>query len=159
MSGCSGSALQGDDKMQRILLIVLFSVFIAGCGVSGRSGSAERDMDPASILNKTWQWVETTAPDETIIVSNPDRYTFFLTEAGEVQAQFDCNKGGGSYEISEGKLSFGPMMSTRMACPEDSLDMPFMRDLDKVASFSIEDGDLYLELDADGGTMHFRPAP
>ena len=64
-----------------------------------------------------------------------------------------------NYQISEGKLSFGPLLSTRMACPEDSLDALFMRDLQRVTSFFIEDGFLYLELLLDSGTMKFKAAP
>ena len=82
-----------------------------------------------------------------------------LMADGKAQVRFDCNRGGGSYHISEGQLSFGPMMSTRMACPPDSLDVPFMRDLQRVASFFVQEGALYLELPNDSGTMQFRQAP
>jgi len=63
------------------------------------------------------------------------------------------------YKISESKLSFGPLMSTRMACPLDTLDAPFMRDLKRVTSFFVEKGNLFLELPFDSGTMKFRSAP
>jgi heat shock protein HslJ len=115
--------------------------------------------DPQSLLSKTWQWVSTITPVEKITVTDPERYTIMLTEDGKLQARFDCNRGGGEYEISKGKLSFGPLMATRMACPEDSLDGPFMRDLQRVVSFFLQGGLLYLELPYDSGTMKFRPAP
>jgi len=95
-------------------------------------------------------------PAETIAVSDPARYTILFLEDGRLQARFDCNRGGGSYVISTGKLSFGPMMSTRMACPPDSLDAAFMRDLQRVGAFFIENGMLYLAFPEDGGTMRFR---
>lgn len=47
-------------------------------------------------------------------------------------------------------------MSTRMGCPPDSQDGPFMRDLQRVCSFFIEENRLYLELSADSGTMLFQ---
>lgn len=121
--------------------------------------SAKRSKDPRLVLNKTWQWESTTTPVEMIDVPNPERYTIFMKDDGKIQARFDCNHGGGNYEISAGKLSFGPLMSTRMACPEDSLEGPFMRDLQRVVSFFIDNGRLYLELPYDSGTMKFRPAP
>jgi hypothetical protein len=34
-----------------------------------------------------------------------------------------------------------------------------MRDLQRVSSFFVEGGELYLELPADSGTMRFRKAP
>jgi heat shock protein HslJ len=50
-------------------------------------------------------------------------------------------------------------MSTRMACPPDTLDGPFMRDLQRVVSFFVDNDTFYLELPYDSGTMKFRPAP
>ena len=77
--------------------------------------------------------------------------------AASLQARFDCNRGGGEFRISPDKLSFGPLISTRMACPEDRLDGTFMRDLQRVTSFFVQDGFLYLELPYGSGTMTFRP--
>jgi heat shock protein HslJ len=125
--------------------------------VQSEPAGEESSTDPQSVLNKTWQWVSTITPVEKITVSNPERYTIMLTDEDTLQARFDCNRGGGEFKISPGKLSFGPLMSTRMACPEDSLDGPFMRDLQRVTSFFVQDGLLYLELPYDSGTMKFRP--
>jgi len=137
----------------------MFGILMIGCAANAPSGQHVRSSDPQTILNKTWQWELTITPVEKIDVPNPERYTILLTAEGKVQARFDCNRGGGNYEISEGKLSFGPLMSTRMACPPDTLDAPFMRDLQRVASFFVENGNLYLELPFDSGTMKFRSAP
>jgi len=121
--------------------------------------ATQRSTDPRLVLNKNWQWEATITPVEQINVSNPERYTILMKDESKVQARFDCNRGGGIYEISVGKLSFGSLMSTRMACPEGSLDMPFIRDLQRVVSFFIENSHLYLELPYDSGNMVFRPAP
>ena len=111
------------------------------------------------MVGKTWQWVSTLTPVEKITVAAPERYTIPLQADGTVRVQFDCNKGGGNYTLSEGRLSFGPLMSTRMACPPDTHDAPVMRDLQRVGSFFVEAGQLFLELPADSGTMRFRQAP
>ena len=138
--------------------MALLGMVIVGCGAtSGLPDENTHSTDPQSVLNKTWQWVSTITPVEKIAVPTPERYTIMLTEGGRLQARFDCNRGGGEYKISLGKLSFGPLMSTRMACPEDSLDAPFMRDLQRVTSFFTQDGLLYLELPYDSGTMKFCP--
>lgn len=118
----------------------------------------QRSADPRLVLNTTWQWESTTTPVEKTNVPNPEHYTFLLKDEGRAQTRFDCNSGGGDYEISAGELSFGPLMSTRMACPEGSLDEMFMRDLQRVVSFFVDDDRLYLELPYDSGTMKFRPA-
>ena len=145
--------------MKQAIAAILGGIVIAGCagGVPGKEPT--RNTDPQLVVGKTWQWESTITPAEKISVPEPERYTILLMDDGRVQAQFDCNRGGGSYTIAEGKLSFGPMMSTRMACPSDSMDAPFMRDLQRVATFFVQDGAIYLELPYDSGTMRFREAP
>lgn len=142
--------------MYRVLLIVLSCLFMAGCSVASKSTSGIRSTDPQAVLNRTWQWQETVTPVEKITVTAPERYTILLDDKGRVEAMFDCNRGGGDFTISPGKLSFGPFISTRMACPPDSQDSVFMRDLQRVTSFFVDNGTLYLELPYDSGTMKFR---
>ena len=112
--------------------------------------------DPAAVTGITWEWVRTTTPVEQTEVPEPGRYTILLQPDGRLEALFDCNRGGGEYEIEQGKLSFGPLISTRMACPEDSLDALFMKDLQRVTSFFVLYGALYLEMPYDSGTLQFR---
>jgi heat shock protein HslJ len=151
-------SFQKRKNFVRTILIAFFFISIAGCAAKNGAHPAVRSRDPQAVLGKTWQWVETITPVEKITVPNPERYTILLRDGGKLQAQFDCNSGGGTYRISEGKLSFGPLVSTRMACPPGSLDGPYMRDLQRVVSFFIENGNLYLELPLDSGTMRFLPA-
>ena len=142
--------------MKRILPIAALGMALIACSARAPVLGA-RSSDPQLVLDKTWQWVATVTPVETIEVSDPERYTLFLASGDGAKIRFDCNRGGGKYEISTGKISFGPLISTRMACPEDSLDIPFMRDLERVVSFFIERGTLCLELPYDSGTMKFQP--
>lgn len=130
-------------------------MLLAACTVSPPV-VAERSTDPRLVLNKIWQWESTITPVEKITVPTPERYTISLRSDGKAQVRFDCNRGGGQFEISPAKLSFGPLVSSRMACPADSLDRPFMRDLQRVVSFFVENDTLYLELAYDSGTMKFQ---
>ncbi len=143
--------------MHRILMILLAGWVATACATASSSVQGGRSTDPQAILNKTWQWESTITPVEKIAVPAPERYTIILQADGRAQVRFDCNRGGGEFKISPGKLSFGPLLSTRMACPPDSLDSAFMRDLQRVVSFFVDSGTLYLELPYDSGTMKFRP--
>jgi heat shock protein HslJ len=143
--------------MHRMLLVLLTGMVVVGCSAGSSAIQSRRSTDPQSVLNKTWQWESTITSAEKIGVPDPERYTIMLTDDGKLQARFDCNRGGGEFKISPGKLSFGPLMSTRMACSPDSLDGAFMRDLQRVVSFFVDNGTLYLELPYDSGTMKFRP--
>jgi len=145
--------------MIRNLLLAWIVLLALVCAAPSQASGPARSTDPQAVLGKTWQWERTVTPVEKIEVPNPENYTILLKDGGKVEARFDCNRGGGTYEIAAGKLSFGPLMSTRMACPEGTLDASFMRDLARVATFFVEEGSLYLELPLDSGTMRFRQAP
>jgi heat shock protein HslJ len=150
--------------MRRTLKLSAVLIAIAGAGCAGPDtrttdiaavdGGLVRD--PAAVTGKSWQWVATVTPLARTEVPHPDRYRIHLQPDGKLVARFDCNRGGGSYQISDGILSFGPLISTRMACPDGSLDAGFMRDLQRVKSFFVRDGQLYLQMPADSGTLRFR---
>ena len=152
-------SMTAEEKLDlhRILLVLLAGWVVAACATASSSVQDRSSTDPQAILNKTWQWESTITPVEKIAVPAPERYTIILQADGRAQVRFDCNRGGGEFKISPGKLSFGPLLSTRMACPPDSLDSAFMRDLQRVVSFFVDSGRLYLELPDDSGTMTFRP--
>lgn len=145
--------------MKHVLTLLLLGTVLAGCAMNAHERQTTRSTDPGQVVGKTWQWVSTVTPVDRVSATAPERYTILLHPQGKVQARFDCNRGGGEYEMAQGKLTFKPMMATRMACPPGSQDSRFMRDLQQTVSFFLEQGHLYLELPLDSGTMKFRMAP
>jgi heat shock protein HslJ len=145
--------------MKHVVTMVLVGLIVVACAVGMPSDPMSQSKDPQMVLGRTWQWVATITPAETVAVAAPARYTILLLADGKAQVRFDCNRGGGEYTIADGALSFGPLISTRMACPPDTQDALFMRDLSRVRSFVVESGQLNLELPADNGSMRFRQAP
>ena len=143
--------------MTRFLILIASGIFLIGCATISSNTQSEQNYDPQTILDKQWQWESTITPLEQITVATPKNYTILLKADNKVQVRFDCNRGGGSFEISLGKLSFGPIMSTRAACPPGSLDFRFAKDLQRVVSFFTRNNNLYLELPYDSGTMKFSP--
>ena len=123
----------------------------------GNGDTGEADAS-AALTGTTWQWVATVTPVETFESVDPARYTITLASDGSVAAQFDCNRGQGTYETTDNQLDFGLFAATRMACPEDSQDFVFTRQLEEVTTFFMRDGQLFLELPYDSGTMRFRAA-
>lgn len=138
--------------------IILFScaIFLTACTSVISNEKNDRNYNPESLLNSQWEWLETVTPVETIKSDNPEIYTVKFLADGKAQLRFDCNRGGGNYEASEGKISFTQVFSTRMACQPESQDSIFMRDITRTTSFFIEGDDLYLEMPVDSGTLHFR---
>jgi heat shock protein HslJ len=143
--------------MTRFLILMAAGIFLIGCAAIPSNTQSEQNHDPRTILDKQWQWESTITPVEQITVDTPENYTILLKADNKVQARLDCNRGRGSFVISLGRLSFGPMMSTRAACPPSSLDFRFAKDLQRVVSFFTRNNNLYLELPYDSGTMKFSP--
>ena len=104
-----------------------------------------------------WQWTGTLYNDgKKIVPSGSKDYTIQLLEDGNVNVKADCNLKGGTYSIQESRLSIKITHSTMAACPEGSLEDQFVRDLTAGVSYFLRDGDLYIDLKFDSGTMKFQ---
>ena len=135
----------------------LHLALFADSGIITLAPLAEEE-DMATLAGTAWQWVKTEYGDDSVIeVADPSRYTLTFNADGTLTAQLDCNRGMGSFTQDGPMLSFGPIASTRMACPSDSQDFEFGRDLEAVVSYVLQDGNLYLALFADAGIMTFAP--
>ena len=124
---------------------MLILVGVSAC-MSSKTTTAQSDGHPSqeTILNDIWvlevlEGKEITAED---YMREPPRLEFRKAE-GKVGGTTGCNSLGGSYIAENGKLSFGPLASTRMACPGDG-EQRFLTALSKVNAFKIEDRKLYL---------------
>jgi heat shock protein HslJ len=112
---------------------------------------------PSDLQDVTWEWVSFTTPVEQIQVDGPSRYTIRFGPDGRVAMKADCNRGTGSYEFgADRRISFKPLALTRAACPPGSLSDRFAKEVGRASSYFIRDGDLFLELPADSGTLRFR---
>jgi heat shock protein HslJ len=108
------------------------------------------------IAGTAWRWVQTLYNDDRKAApADPKDYTVQFREDGTLQAKADCNLKGGTYS-SDGKLlSIEITHSTMAACPEGSLEDEFVRTLSAAAIYFLKDGDLYIDLKYDTGTMRF----
>jgi heat shock protein HslJ len=114
---------------------------------------------PAELADVTWQLVKIIAVDGSEVVpDDPAKYTLTFGWGQRVAVRADCNQGGGPYDANDGKLTIGMLISTRAACPDDSLYNEYMKNLETVASYEIADGMLTISLADDGGVMQFAPA-
>jgi heat shock protein HslJ len=78
--------------------------------------------DAADLVGPTWALTQIgeTDGDSTGMMVVPDSVTstLVLTEGGEVQAQYGCNSGGGTYRVQGDTIRFAHMMGTLMACQD-----------------------------------------
>jgi para-nitrobenzyl esterase len=103
-----------------------------------------------------WKWQRTAYNNDTTMVpADPARYTIVLMPEGHLSVRLDCNTGGGRYTLDGSSLTLKLTHTTRAACPPGSLDQKFMKDLAAARIAFLRDGELYLDLLYDTGTMKF----
>lgn len=107
----------------------------------------------------TWQWLGTTTPEEPITVADASRYTIEFLDDGTAAIKADCNRVVAQYTAENGVLSIIPGPMTLAACPDDSQGDVFVQQLGASGLYFFRDGDLYIDLFADAGTMRFGALP
>ena len=110
-----------------------------------------------NLTSREWTWINTQMNDDsTTTPSTKGAFTLTFQEDGRVLATTDCNSGNGSYELGpDNSITFGPMATTMMFC-EGSSEPEFYQQLSNVGSYVIQDGQLWLMLKFDSGTMVFE---
>lgn len=108
------------------------------------------------IIGPVWQWVRTRYNNDTITApEKPERYTIRFLENGNIAVKADCNQKGGTYTREGKTVTIRITHSTMAACEPGSLEGTFAKDLGAAAVFFLKDGDLYIDLKYDSGTMRF----
>ncbi len=128
-----------------------------GAVAPGASATPVPSPEP-TLTDVVWQWTKLVDGDGTeLTVPTPARYTLTFAGDGSLSIVADCNTGGGSYRRQGTNLTIGPLATTLIACPPDSLDSRFTLALQQVTAYTLTDGELILRLQ-DGSRMHFTPA-
>ncbi len=117
---------------------------------SGSNNSSE-------LTSKKWTWVNTKMSDGAVTSPSKDgAFTATFQDDGRLVATTDCNNGNGSYEVgADNTLTIGPMATTMMFCEGSSQDAYFQQ-LGNVGSYKVNNGQLWLMIKFDSGTMIFE---
>jgi heat shock protein HslJ len=111
----------------------------------------------AELVGMVWQWGQTLYNDDTRVVPpRPESYTVQFGANGTVNVRADCNRKGGGYALDGKSIAIEITHSTMAACPDGSLEDRFVRDLTSGAVWFMKDGDLYIDLKYDSGTMRLK---
>jgi len=116
---------------------------------------------PASVQSQPgltgtiWLWIGVTSPVEQVAVESPVNYSLVFQADSTVNITADCNNARGSYQVQGQSLTIqvGPM--TKAACPPGSRSDEFIHYLGSAATYTFQDGNLFIDLAADGGTLEF----
>ncbi len=111
------------------------------------------------VAGRQLQWItffDTVEGEQTI--DNPELYQLLLNEDGTLNVTADCKATEGTYTVdgSNIEMALGPV--TLQICSEESLADQYLGYLNNVRIFFNQDGDVFFDLMADGGTMRFADA-
>lgn len=136
------------------LIALALVVILAGCALPTHPDSAAAPTDPynpaaTQLLDDTqWEltrWTDATGQARAIPHGdNGQPITLnFSTEGGQRRANgfSGCNRYMGTYELKNGKLSFGPLAGTRMACTGGAggaLEGPYLSALTHIAKTGVQ---------------------
>ena len=132
--------------------------FADGGPFAGTDTGALAQGDPVAtdpLAGTTWQWTHFRDAKQDFDVSGA--YTITFNADGTVAVVADCNTGSGTYEVFDGAgLAISIRAVTAAACPAGSLGQTFVENLNFAGLFTVNGGELTIEIMADGGTMTFR---
>jgi heat shock protein HslJ len=112
-------------------------------------------LDDSAVLARFTRAQTLYNDDRRSVPPKPANYTVQFLKNGRVNVKADCNLKGGVYSTDGKRLSIEITHSTMAACEEGSLEEQFVRDLTAGALFFLKEGDLYIDLKYDTGTMKF----
>jgi heat shock protein HslJ len=146
---------------------------VSGCAIPKHPDAAAPPTDPynpaaTQLLDDTqWQltgWTDASGKARTVPgdAQGTQALTLdFSTDSGRrrVSGFAGCNRFNGAYSLKEGKVTFGPLVATRMACASASgaLEQPYLDGLAHIAKSGVQMNpppSLELTLD-DGQTLIF----
>ena len=128
--------------------------------LSHPDGTIDTYMDNAPTLTGTvWQWLGTMTGEGPLEVADSSRYTIEFLDDGTAAIKADCNRVVAQYTAEAGAMTLTPGPMTLAACPDDSQGDVFVQQLSGAALYFFLDGDLYIDLFADSGTMRFGELP
>ncbi len=153
------------NQMKYFLSLFIVMFFVSGCqmqtkqsdpAVSEQTHIENLYPDVQNIIDITWRWQQTIYNNDTkAIPSSPKQYTLQLLPDGNVNIRADCNVGGGTYSLKDRRISLEITHTTMAACPPESLEDVYIKDLNAATILFMVDENMYIDLMYDTGTMKF----
>lgn len=116
-----------------------------------------RPLFEPALTDQIWQWVTFTSPVEQVEIANPEMYQVTFQPDGSVSILADCNRANASFTDEDGAIQIVVGPATMALCTPDSRSDQFIAYLGFSARYFFQDGNFFIDLFADGGTMTFAP--
>jgi heat shock protein HslJ len=143
-----------------VTLIALLAAWLlaASAGAEGEPAPTG-DLAPP-LVGSHWRWERTLMNDDSVHeppAAESRRYTVRFGEDRKLSIRADCNRVLGHWTLEGRSIAIEAGPTTMVECPEGSLADVFLADLSAAALHFVHDGDLYLDLKFDSGTMQLAP--
>jgi heat shock protein HslJ len=120
---------------------------------TGPDTTAVNQATAGTITDIQWNLIEITGNAVSGYAAQNKQPYLKFTNDNRVEGTGGCNGMGGSYTVSEGnKISLTEMMSTKMACPDMTLENDFQTTLQQVTNYTTDGTTLSL-MNAVGTTI------
>ncbi len=127
--------------------------------VTAPTAAAEPTVSFSDLANQDWQWTAFTDPVNGVQeIATPAKYVVSFLPSGTVRVTADCNRGAGQYKVDGASINIVVQAMTRAQCQPGSLSTQFVQNLNAAGVWFVQDGDLFIDLFADSGTMRFTSA-
>ena len=131
--------------------ITALLVALAGCGT--RSATVE-----TGLTGTAWVLEDLTGAG----VVERGRATLEFDEAGRASGKGSCNRYSGPVTLAGESISFGPLISTKMACVEDALTAQegrFLEALGAAERYVVDGSELRIYVRGNPAPLRFSRAP
>ena len=134
-------------------MIRLSTILILLVAINANAGGTPEGEEITGIV---WKWQQTLYNNDTRSVpDDPGNYNVSFDPGGNLFIRADCGLGGGNYVVEGKVITLEVTHTTRAMCPPDSLERTFIKDLNAARIYFKRDGNLYIDLKYDIGTMKF----
>jgi heat shock protein HslJ len=134
--------------MKTVLLLATSLFFMVQCAPK---------VNMVDLTSRSWTWEVAQLPgDANLTPKKADAFVLSFTKDSTMSLSTDCNRVAGTYTIEGNRITFGPMMATRMYC-EGAQEQIFCDLLAKTQSYKLDDKQRLVLTLADGnGTIVFK---
>jgi heat shock protein HslJ len=129
---------------------------LAACASGSSSSSGSSSPQGAALEGTTW--VLTTTLGGMADAGPAKAQVDIRFEAGQAGGSSGCNHYGGAYTLHGSSLSFGPLASTQMACPEPimTIESQYLQALAKVNRYAVASDATTMTLTGPDAELAFR---
>ena len=123
----------------KLLTMFIFSIcclLSAACAAPGSNAGMQA---PAAPLADTyWKLVEVDGKPVAFRDEKRQAHLVFTADGGKVAGSGGCNRLTGAYTVNQGKIAFGPIAMTHMACMEGmEIEAAFLKALGATETYTI----------------------